>query len=44
MGLSIYKSDINTISDNINIINYKQKNIENVINTINNVIYMRLSQ
>lgn len=38
MGLSIYKSDINTISDNINIINYKQKNIENVINTINNSV------
>ena len=38
MGLSIYKSDINTISDNINIINYKQKNIENVINTINDSV------
>ena len=38
MGLSIYKSDIDTISDNINIINYKQKNIENVINTINNSV------
>ena len=38
MGLSIYKSDIDTISDNINIINYKQKNIENVINTINDSV------
>lgn len=38
MGLSIYKSDIDTISDYINIINYKQKNIENVINTINNSV------
>ena len=38
MGLSIYKRDIDTISDNINIINYKQKNIENVINTINNSV------
>ena len=38
MGLSIYKSDIDTISENINIINYKQKNIENVINTINNSV------
>ena len=38
MGLSIYKSDVNTISDNINIINYKQKNIENVINTINDSV------
>ena len=38
MGLSIYKSDIVTISDNINIINYKQKNIDNVINTINDSV------
>lgn len=38
MGLSIYKSDINTISDNIDIINYKQKNIENVIKTINDSV------
>ena len=38
MGLSIYKSDIDTICDNINVINYKQKNIENVINTINNSV------
>ena len=38
MGLSIYKSDIDTISDNINIINYKQKNIDNVINTINDSV------
>ena len=38
MGISIYKRDIDTISDNINVINYKQKNIENVINTINDSV------